>query len=68
MKNSSISKVKEVWESHNKILDPVKKELYLDIIDQVASLFSAGSYYYYIFNFGTMQMEHVDKKTFDVIL
>jgi len=67
MKNSGISKVKNVWELHNKILDPINKELYLDIIDQVASLFSAGSFYYYIFNFGTMQMEHVDKKTLDVL-
>lgn len=67
MKNSGILKVKNVWELHNKILDPVKKELYLDIIDQIASLFSAGSYYYYIFNFSTMQMEYVDKRTFDVL-
>lgn len=67
MEKTGISKVKNVWEAHNTIRDPVKKELYLDIIDQVASLFSAGSYYYYIFNFGTMQMEHVDKKTFDVL-
>jgi DNA-binding CsgD family transcriptional regulator len=59
MKNNGITKVMEVWEVHNKILKPVKKELYLEIIDQIANLFAAGSFYYYIFNFDTLKMEVV---------
>jgi hypothetical protein len=63
MKNSSISKIKNVWKTHNNIANPVKQELYLDIIDQVANLFSAGSFYYYILNFETLQMDVVDERT-----
>jgi DNA-binding NarL/FixJ family response regulator len=59
MEKKGIEKVMNVWESHNKILKPVKQELYLDIIEQVASLFAPGSFYYYIFNFETMKMDFV---------
>lgn len=59
MKKDHISKVKQVWESNNKITNPVNSELFLDIIDQVASLFSIGPYYYYIFNFENYKMDFV---------
>lgn len=59
MKDENISKILNVWKSNNKILQPVKKELYLDIIDQIASLFSIGNYYYYILNFENLEMEFV---------
>jgi len=67
MEKEGIDKVLNVWESHNKILKPVKKELYLDIIEQVANLFAAGSYYYYIFNFETMKMDFVHDGTEKVL-
>lgn len=55
-KNQGISKVMEVWESQNKILNPVDKELYLDIIEQMANLFAPGSFYYYILDFENLEM------------
>ncbi|MCY1720544.1 LuxR C-terminal-related transcriptional regulator [Prolixibacteraceae bacterium Z1-6] len=61
MFENSVSKIKKAWEP-NKIKHPVKTELYLNIIEQVANLFSAGSFYYYIINFETLKMEHVDDR------
>ena len=59
--DANISKVLSVWETENKILIPVKKELYLDIIDQMASLFAAGSFYYYILDFENLEMNVVSE-------
>jgi len=59
MKEKSISKIRNVWETKNKILDPTNRELHLDIIDSIASIFAVGNYYYYILNFDTYQMEFV---------
>jgi DNA-binding NarL/FixJ family response regulator len=67
MKNDGITKMMEVWAAHNKILNPVKKELYLDIIDQVANMFAAGSFYYYVFNFETLEMEFVHEGIKEVL-
>ncbi|MCK3682610.1 LuxR C-terminal-related transcriptional regulator [Maribellus sp. YY47] len=61
MDNESVARIKEAWKP-NKIEKPVKTELYLNVIEQVANLFSAGSFYYYILNFETLQMEYVDKR------
>ncbi len=67
MKENNIAKIKNVWKSNNSILKPVKSELYLDIIDQIASLFAIGSYYYYIFNFENLAMEFVHSGTKNVL-
>lgn len=61
MNEDSVAKIKEAWKP-NKIEKPVKTKLYLNIIEQVANLFSAGSFYYYIINFETLKMEYVDKR------
>ncbi len=66
MDEKSINKIKKAWEP-NKIARPVKSELYLNIIEQIANLFSAGSFYYYIMNFETLQMEHVDDRIQSVL-
>jgi len=66
MDKDSIARIKEAWKP-NKIEKPVKTELYLNIIEQVANLFSAGSFYYYIMNFDSMRMEHVDKRIESVL-
>lgn len=66
MNNDSIARIKEAWEP-NKIEKPVKTELYLNIIEQVAKLFSAGSFYYYIMNFETLKMEYVDSRIQSVL-
>lgn len=67
MKNQAISKVKEVWEKENKILSPVPFKAYKEIIDKAAKLFSAGSYYYYIFNFENLEMEYVHPNVQDIL-
>ena len=58
-KNQGISKVMGVWESENKILKPVKKELYLEIIEQMANLFAVGSFYYFILDFENLEVNLV---------
>lgn len=59
MNEEGIRKVMGVWKEENTISQPNKIELCIEIIDQVASLFAAGSYYYYILSFETMKMELV---------
>lgn len=59
MKETGIERVMNVWEKENKILYPNIKEQLIEIIDQVASLFSAGQVYYYIFNFETYKIDFV---------
>jgi DNA-binding CsgD family transcriptional regulator len=67
MKNDYAAKVLSIWESNNKILQPIKKELHLDVIDQIASLFAIGSYYYYILNFENLELEFVHSGIQDVL-
>jgi len=66
MDEDSVARIKEAWKP-NKIEKPVKTELYLNVIEQVANLFSAGSFYYYIINFETLRMEYVDKRIQSVL-
>ncbi len=66
MDKDSIARIKDAWKP-NKIEKPVKTELYLNIIEQVANLFSAGSFYYYIINFDTLKMEYVDQRIQSVL-
>ncbi|HYQ55893.1 MAG TPA: LuxR C-terminal-related transcriptional regulator [Draconibacterium sp.] len=61
MDERSIDKIRKAWEP-NKVTRPGKSELYLNIIEQVANLFSAGSFYYYILNFETFRMDYVDSR------
>jgi len=61
MDEQSVAKIKQAW-GVSKIEHPVKTELYLNIIEQVANLFSAGSFYYYIINFETLRMDYVDDR------
>lgn len=52
-----------VWKEANTITNPSDLAIPLQIIDQIANYFSAGSFYYYIFNFTTLQMEYVHPNT-----
>lgn len=61
MKETGIERVMNVWEKENKILYPNTKEQLIEIIDQVASLFSIGQVYYYIFNFETYKFDLVSE-------
>jgi DNA-binding CsgD family transcriptional regulator len=61
VKESGISKVMNVWESQNKILNPADKELYFEIIEQMANLFAPGSFYYYILDFEKLEMNFISQ-------
>ncbi|HEY9221732.1 MAG TPA: PAS domain-containing protein [Lutibacter sp.] len=67
MNEKDSAKVLNIWESENKILQPNKKELLLEIVDQVASLFTAGSFYYFILNFENIEMDFVSESIKDVL-
>jgi DNA-binding CsgD family transcriptional regulator len=53
------AKVFSVWSKENSINLPNKKELLIEIIDQVASFFAVGSFYYFILNFENITMDYV---------
>lgn len=67
MQKDGITKTKNIWELKNKISNPITAGLDLNVINQIASLFAAGSYYYYIFNFENLKMEYVHPTTIDVL-
>lgn len=67
MLENDIEKVLAVWKSKNKIFKPSDQKLALDIVDQIASLFSAGNFYYYILNFVTHTMDFVSDGTKTVL-
>lgn len=67
MNTEDLAKVMNVWESENKILRPGRNKFRLEIIDQIASLFSVGNFYYYVLNFETLKMDVVHKGTRDVL-
>ena len=55
-----ISKIREVWNEKNAITEASESStLSLKVINQMASAFAAGEYYYYILNFESMEMEYV---------
>lgn len=59
MNKNDSAKVYSVWSKENSIHQPNKKELLLEIIDQVASFFAVGSFYYFIVNFENITMDYV---------
>ena len=61
MDNNSLNRIKQAWEP-NKVIHPIKSELYLNIIEQVVNIFTPGSFYYYIMNFETLEMDYVDSR------
>jgi DNA-binding CsgD family transcriptional regulator len=61
MKNENIAKVLNVWKTKNLILKPVERKNIIAIVDQIASLFAAGTFYYLITNFETRSFEYVSK-------
>lgn len=67
MSEKDIVKIMDVWESGNKVLIPNTKELFLEITNQVASLFSIGPFYYYVLNFENLSMDIVHHGTREVL-
>ena len=60
MKNSkNISRLKKIWREENYINKEEIINTDHNIIDQVSQFFASGSFYYYIFNFATLEIEYV---------
>lgn len=67
MKETNTTKVLRVWEREDSILSPVNKQLTLELIDQIATLFAGGSFYYYILNFDNLQLDFVHEGIQEVL-
>jgi DNA-binding CsgD family transcriptional regulator len=67
MEDANITKVLNVWETEERLLSPIKKQLTLEVIDQIATLFAAGSFYYYILNFDNLQLDFVHEGIREVL-
>lgn len=67
MKKSGGEKVLSVWEKENKILYPNLKEQLIEIVEQVASLFSVGQVYYFVLNFKTYKFDYVSDSVRNVL-
>lgn len=67
MNNTNANKVMELWKSVNVAERPIKKKLQLEIINQIASAFAMGQYYFVVFNFKNLQFDYVDNTVKDVL-
>lgn len=67
MEETNITKVLNAWETEEKLLTPINKQLTLQLIDQIATLFTAGSFYYYILNLDNLQMDFVHEGIQEVL-
>lgn len=66
MKDKNIEKVLQVWNEKNSIENP-NQRIKLEIIEQIASMFAAGPYYYFIFNYETVSFDYVSKEVKNVL-
>ena len=67
MEAANITKVLNRWETEEKLLSPINKQLTLEIIDQIATLFVGGSFYYYILNFDNLHIDFVHEGIQEVL-
>jgi len=67
MEEPNVTKVLNSWGTEEKVLSPLNKQLILEVIDQIATLFAAGSFYYYILNFDNSQMDFVHEGVGEVL-
>lgn len=67
MTNENTTKLIQFWKQENKITNPNNKEPVIEIIDQIASLFAAGSFYYYILDFVSYKMTFVHEGIEEVL-
>ncbi|WP_020529386.1 LuxR C-terminal-related transcriptional regulator [Flexithrix dorotheae] len=58
-KKKAIDKLKMLWREKTPLTNMVEGYPEEAILHQIASFFAPGSYYYYIFNFSTLQIEYV---------
>ena len=67
MKKEGIDKLMEVWKVKNTILKPGIRTDVTDVVNQMASLFAAGNFYYLIMNFEISELEFVSEGIKDVL-
>ncbi|WP_303316394.1 LuxR C-terminal-related transcriptional regulator [Flavivirga abyssicola] len=67
MTNENTKKLLQLWDQENKMTTPNNKEPIIEIIDQIASLFTAGSFYYYILDFASYKMTYVHEGIEEVL-
>lgn len=58
---NSINSIKNVWNEKNSISLPSKFIKPEKVINELAGFFSPGEFYYYIFNFQTLQLDYVSE-------
>jgi DNA-binding NarL/FixJ family response regulator len=59
MDSKNLQEVHGMYQRLNAITKPVNTNIPYDLVNEIASLFSVGPFYYYIFNFETMMFEYV---------
>lgn len=67
MASKDAKKLIQYWEKENKIVNPNDKKPIIEIIDQIASLFASGSFFYYIIDFVTYEMTFVHDGIMEVL-
>ena len=67
IRKNDIAKVLNIWDTKNKIIQPNIEEDLRNIFDHIASFFAAGTFYYYVFNFQTLEMDYVHESVRDVL-
>jgi DNA-binding CsgD family transcriptional regulator len=67
MNDKNANKVMELWRSVNVTESPIKKQLQLEIVNQIAAAFAIGQYYFMVFSFKNLQFEYVDKNVKNVL-
>ncbi|MFT7233973.1 MAG: DNA-binding NarL/FixJ family response regulator [Cyclobacteriaceae bacterium] len=50
-----------LWQKEHTATYPLPVDFNLDVLHQISDFFSAGSYFYYIFNFNTFKFEYVSQ-------
>lgn len=60
MNENNANRVMELWKSINISETPIKEKLRMEIINQIASTFTVGKYYFMVFNFNGLNFDYVD--------
>lgn len=56
----NITKILDLWKSANLTSEPIEEQIQLEIINQIASAFTVGKFYYMVFNFNDLSIKYVD--------
>lgn len=67
MSETGINKVMQVWESENKIISPSITENLLEIVEQIAEPFAAGTFFYFVFDLEHYKISMVSKSIQNIL-